>query len=57
MHDIELIFAAIYQHHMMRYCGVSVDRYAHDWMLNAQHSGIGADYCFQSYCEWVNNHA
>lgn len=57
MPDIESIVQTIRQHHMMRYCGVSVDRYAHDWMLNAQHSGIGADYCFKTYCEWVGNNA
>lgn len=57
MPDIELIFQAIYQHHFMRYCGVSVTRFAYDWMLNAQDAGIDIAHCFQTYCKWVNDHA
>ena len=57
MPDIESIFQAIYQHHFMRYCGVTLDRFAYDWMLNAQAAGIDIAPCFKTFCEWVNNHA
>lgn len=57
MPDIEFIVQTIRQHHFMRYCGVSFDRFAYDWMLNAQDAGIDIAHCFKTYCEWVNNHA
>lgn len=57
MADLELIVQTIYQHHFMRYCGVSYARYAHDWMLNAQDAGIDIAPCFKTFCEWVNDRA
>lgn len=57
MPDIESIVQAIRQHHFMRYCGVSIERFAYDWMLNAQDAGIGVAHCFDTFHEWMNRHA
>ncbi len=57
MLDVYEIYSCISQHHMMLYCGVSFDRYAYDWMLDAQDAGIDIANCFKTFCEWVNDHA
>ena len=54
MSDIYEIYSSIYQHHMMLYCGVSVERFAYDFMLNTQQSGIGADQCFITFANWIS---
>jgi hypothetical protein len=57
MPDIECIVQSIRQHHFMRFCGVSPEKFAYDWMVNSRDAGIGIDYSFQSFTEWVGQHA
>lgn len=54
MPDIYEAYFSIYQHHMMLYCGVSVERFAHDFMLTTQQSGIGAGQCFITFVDWIS---
>lgn len=54
MPDIYDAYFSIYQHHMMLYCGVSVEKFAHDFMLTTQQSGIGAEQCFITFANWIS---
>lgn len=54
MPDYQDIYNSIMQFHMMKYCGVSVEKWAHDFMIDQINAGIDLVYCLKYFEEWCN---